>query len=288
MEELEKDKEVKEEVKDNSLQNDSLEEGALSEEDVKDIDFSKKDDQEKDESESDDLDLMEVKAPQEDEESEEEPLGDTLTPTQDNENIEESIDSQDEGENGEEVEQVESEEKMLTQSQVNELVGKARQEGRESAMKELLGRYGVGTEDEMNDIFGRGQAYDDLNDEFVGQTTSLKNVMAENALLKTNILEDRWDDVRLILNGKGLDVTKENIEAMLSTHPEWKGSVGGDVVQPEQNKILTPEMGEQLAKQPPKTPSEPQGTLRKLGTPLSTIPQESEDDMVKRLFGLDK
>ena len=57
-------------------------------------------------------------------------------------------------------------EKMLTQSQVNELVGRARQEGRESAMRELYGRYGVSSDEEMNDVFGRGQTYAALDDEY--------------------------------------------------------------------------------------------------------------------------
>ena len=49
-------------------------------------------------------------------------------------------------------------EKMLTQSQVNELVGRARQEGRESALKELYGRYGVSGDTEKKDAGGGGKA----------------------------------------------------------------------------------------------------------------------------------
>ena len=42
------------------------------------------------------------------------------------------------------------------------------------------------------------------------------------ALLESGIDKDRFEDARLILRGKGLEVTAENIAAELATHPEWK------------------------------------------------------------------
>ena len=59
----------------------------------------------------------------------------------------------------------EVEKAIFTQSQVNKLAGKAREEGRASALKELFARYGVADENELNGIFGKGQTYDDLNEE---------------------------------------------------------------------------------------------------------------------------
>ena len=178
-------------------------------------------------------------------------------------------------------------EKMLTQSQVNELVGKARQEGRESAMKELYGRYGVNDDNEMNDIFGKGQGYDVLNDEYQALDGNYKNLSAENALLKTGIITTRWDDVKAILGMKGLDVTVENIQALLPTHQEWQNVT--PAAAPEQGKEFTPEMGEVLADTAkPKVGADKQpGTIRKFG---SNVPDNSnaddEDNIVKNLFGL--
>lgn len=177
-------------------------------------------------------------------------------------------------------------EKMLTQSQVNELVGRARQEGRESAMRELYGRYGVSNDEEMNDVFGRGQTYAALDDEYNKQKESMVQLMTENALLKSNIDAARWDDVKYILKGKGYEVTPENIEAEIASHPEWRtaasvatastnveggGTMGGGPNQPQQ----------QPQQQPPTV-------LRRLGSE-ATVRDESadtEEDRVRNLFGM--
>lgn len=174
-------------------------------------------------------------------------------------------------------------ERTFTQSQVNQMVGKARKEGRESAMKELLSRYGVDSEDEMNDVFGRGQAYDYLNDEYETQSTSMKDINAENALLKSRISEDRWDDVKLILNGKGLDVNAENIEMFLPSHPEWRDASTSEVAAelPSSEPTSVRQGVEKMVE--PKQPA----VLRKLGHESKTEPDtESEDEKVKKLFGL--
>ncbi len=172
----------------------------------------------------------------------------------------------------EEEPKAEVEEKMLTQSQVNELVGRARQEGRESAMKELFNRYGVSAEPEMDDVFGKGQAYDSLNDEYTGINDSYKAVMAENALLKSNIDMGRWDDVKLILSGNGLEITPENIESMLPSHPEWRATGVASTVEGEDGESSAP------VKKP--------AVLRRLGSEISTQPDETvEEEKFKTLFG---
>lgn len=221
---------------------------------------------------------------------EDEVTGDTLTPSQDEEESGESNEENivEDGDGAVEVKEPEPEpepepaEKMLTQSQVNELVGRARQEGRDSAMRELLERYGVGSDAELNDVFGKGQIYDDLNDEFTHQGNSYKSVMAENALLKTHISPDRWEDVKLILGGKGLEVNAENIEGMIATHPEWRSAEGD-------NKLLTPEMAEDMLKHSGENKVvKEHATIRKLGNEPSPEKQISEQEVVDRLFGFDK
>ena len=175
-------------------------------------------------------------------------------------------------------------EKMLTQSQVNELVGRARQEGRESAMRELYGRYGVSSDEEMNDVFGRGQTYAALDDEYNKQKESMIQLMTENALLKSNIDAARWDDVKYILKGKGYEVTPENIEAEIASHPEWRtvtpSPTAVAAAPVDQNQPQPQPQQQQQAQQPPTV-------LRRLGSE-ATVKDDSdtEEERVRNLFGM--
>lgn len=181
-------------------------------------------------------------------------------------------------------------EKMLTQSQVNELVGRARQEGRESALKELYGRYGVSGDSELNDVFGRGQAYLTLDDDFKAEQSSNKALLAENALLKTKVDESRWEDIKAILGSKNMDITPENIEAEIPTHPEWRQTVSvqqqPQAQQPQQDSLQP--QPQQAAQQPQ------QAVLRKLGSESTAKngengdDEESEKEQAMRLFGFNK
>ena len=177
-------------------------------------------------------------------------------------------------------------EKMLTQSQVNELVGRARQEGRESALKELYGRYGVSGDSELNDVFGRGQAYLTLDDDFKAEQSSNKALLAENALLKTKVDESRWEDIKAILGSKNMDITPENIEAEIPTHPEWRQTVSvqqqPQAQQPQQDSLQPQQQPQQKA------------VLRKLGSESTAKDggngddEESEQERAMKLFGFNK
>ena len=176
-------------------------------------------------------------------------------------------------------------EKMLTQSQVNELVGRARQEGRESAMRELYGRYGVSSDEEMNDVFGRGQTYAALDDEYNKQKESMVQLMTENALLKSNIDAARWDDVKYILKGKGYEVTPENIEAEIASHPEWR------TVTPTPTAVAAAPAADQNQPQPQPQPQQqqtqqPPTVLRRLGSEATVKDDVDEEDRVRNLFGM--
>lgn len=209
--------------------------------------------------------------------------GDTLAPSNESD---EDQSAEDEGESGlelsdNEVEESPSDEsdtnatsgeKMLTQSQVNEIAARAREEGRRSAMRELLERYGVGGEDELNDVFGKGQAYDGLNDDYESSQIGYKQVMAENALLKSRIDPARWEDVRLILGGSNMDVTPENIELMLPSHPEWRGAA--------ESRQLGEAEFEQIAENSQKA------KLRKLGNDATvTDTTETDEERAMKLYG---
>lgn len=179
-------------------------------------------------------------------------------------------------------------EKMLTQSQVNELVGRARQEGRESALKELYGRYGVSGDSELNDVFGRGQAYLTLDDDFKAEQSSNKALLAENALLKTKVDESRWEDIKAILGSKNMDITPENIEAEIPTHPEWRQTVS--VQQQQQQQAQAQPQQDSLQPQP----QPQQAVLRKLGSESTAKDggngddEESEQERAMKLFGFNK
>lgn len=128
-------------------------------------------------------------------------------------------------------------EKMIPQSEVNRLVGTTRQEAREKAraelrdevkqevMREFFEKFGVQDEAEMDSVFGKGQQYDILNDDYTRQGNDFAAVREENVLLKSEVTPEKWEDAKLILKGKGLEITPENIENEIATHPEWRGAV---------------------------------------------------------------
>ncbi len=117
-------------------------------------------------------------------------------------------------------------EKMIPQSEVNNIVGRTRMEAREKAraeyLAELLEKYGIKDETEMDGIFGKGQQYDVLNDDYTNQSNEFAALREENALLKSEVIPEKWEDAKLIIRGKGLDVTPETIASEIATHPEWK------------------------------------------------------------------
>lgn len=127
-------------------------------------------------------------------------------------------------------------EKTFTQDQINELIGRARKEGRESAMRDLESqlqsarddataklreKYGVNDDSELDALFGKGQQYDSVFEENTTYGKQLKDKDAFIALLQSNIPASRFDDVKAILGAKGLEITSENIQNELATHPEW-------------------------------------------------------------------
>lgn len=136
-------------------------------------------------------------------------------------------------------------EKTLTQSQVNEIVGRIRQETREKLTKELteslrsgmLEKYGVENDEELDTLFGRGQIYENLNSDYENKSRELREALSENALLKSRTDPERWEDIKLILGGKGLEVNVMNIEAEAERHPEWF-----------KNETVSRELGEEQLK----------------------------------------
>lgn len=203
--------------------------------------------------------------------------------------------------------------KMFTQEEVNSLVGKVRQEARDRTIKELVEKFGVANDIELEDVFGRGQAYDVLNEDYNVQANSLREALMENALLKSGVNSDRWEDVKLILGGKGLDVSEDNIGALIGSHPEWRSVdtmdsngtidindgtidninnsnrtlVNNNNRVISNNSTITPQQIENMSKVAlHDAPSSKPGVLRKLGNEAKPIVDtESDEQKAAKLFG---
>jgi len=117
-------------------------------------------------------------------------------------------------------------EKMLSQSQVDEIVGRTRVEARDKALKGIYDKYEVADENGLDALFAKSQGYDTLKDETDSIISQMKNELGEVkskiAMYESNIAPERYEDVKLILKGKGLDISAENILKEIETHPEWK------------------------------------------------------------------
>lgn len=158
-------------------------------------------------------------------------------------------------------------EKLFSQEQLNEIVGKTRTETRGRTMQDVYNKYGVADDTELDRIFGLGQRYEVVNDELQKKDTLLNEVMAENALLKSQIARNRWEDAKAILKSKNLAITEDNILGELATHPEWKG---------------------EEAKAPLNNPvKEIPSTIERLGEDRrENASAEAEEARMKRLFGI--
>lgn len=216
---------------------------------------------------------------------EEEQEGETLSPS----GVEEEQQEQPHEEEIEETVEENIEEpqaQMFTQDQLNEIVGRTRMEARDKALRSFLEKYGVDTEEELNDLFGRGQSYGILNEDYNNLNTEMGMIKAENALLKSGISRERWEDAKLILNGKGLEVSEENIRMELATHPEWNGP-GMETQEVQTLQPLTMERAEQIVNTPRKE-AQPKNssTIRKFGSGVPEVDNSNEDSMINKLFGL--
>lgn len=203
-----------------------------------------------------------------------------------NQPVEENVD-ENSGAMHEELGVVEAPIKTFTQSQVDEIAGKTRLETREKTFRYIYDRYGVNSEEELDDLIGNAQRYDSLKEQFDSERADWKqsssdrehelaDVKEKVALLESGIDKDRYEDAKFILKGKGLDVTLENIQSELTTHPEWR-KVEGEKANPDFVKT-----GEGSLKD---MPSEPVSKISVLGNErISPEVNDEEDYAMKKLF----
>lgn len=121
----------------------------------------------------------------------------------------------------------------ITQSQLNAIIQRriaessqrAMQEGyakgQEDFRKNLYSKYGVDSDDALDQMFGDGERYGPLSDQLKESSSTNANLMAENAMLRAGILPTREEDVKAWAEHQGIQVTPETIAQGLQTHPEW-------------------------------------------------------------------
>lgn len=178
--------------------------------------------------------------------------------------------------------------RTFTQEQVNELVGKARAEGRkkgyEQAKLEARERYGVDDDEQLDSLFANGSRYGELDARFKDSGNQLKDVRTELAMVKSKILPDRQADVKAILGANGLDVTEENIASLLPTHPEWIAAA-----QPQQGAPLNQGTPNEALQQPKDKDWTPEKPIDKLGVepnqPKEDTGDSEREKAMKMFFG---
>lgn len=176
--------------------------------------------------------------------------------------------------------------KTFTQSQVDDIAGKVRLETREKTFRYIYDRYGVENEQELDDLVGNAQRFDSLKEEYDGakiewkhsddaKSDELRDIKEKVALLESGIDKGRYEDAKLILRGKGLEVNPENIAAELATHPEWSGKV-----ESEEDKEYV------KVDEPKPMPAQPVSKISVLGNEQNAPSQDKldEDFAMNKLF----
>lgn len=182
------------------------------------------------------------------------------------------------------------EEKIFTQSQVNDLVGKTRMETREQTYRAIYGRYGVDDEVGMDELVGNAQRYETVRGEYdearkgwettnAARDAELTEVKEHVALLESGIDRARFDDAKAIIKAKGLEITVENIQNELATHPEWKGMKAEEI---------NPNFRQNPNGQPQSINSTPESTIKVLGNEGNSDSggMSEEEFAMKKLFKL--
>lgn len=189
-------------------------------------------------------------------------------------------------------------EPTFTQSQVDEIAGKVRKETREKVTKDFFQRYGVNSADELDNLFGDAQRFETIKGQYdedkkawneadAARSQELNELKESVALLSSGIDRNRYEDAKFILRGKGLDVTVENIEAELATHPEWKAEANAEP------PLMAEAGGQQMPfrkiapAQEPELPPKPATTLNVLGNeaaPQAKAPELSDYEKAMKMF----
>ena len=165
--------------------------------------------------------------------------------------------------------------RTFTQEEVDRIAGNSRAEGRNSAMKGYIDRYGVESEDELDGLFRNGQLYDGLNErnaELTKENSDLKRQLAlTSATLRDGLDPSAYDDVVAIAESKGMDLSAETIRTLMETRPYWRKD-GAAAPQPQPQGFSAPAPNPAPAPQPQTNPMEE--AIGGLPPDLATLPEE--------------
>lgn len=167
--------------------------------------------------------------------------------------------------------------KTFTQDDVDKLVGDTRVRTREKTFNYIYNRYGVKSEEELDSLVANAQRYDTQKEMYDNDKASWEKERAENdtrlnemseqiALMQSEIDPARYEDAKLILKGKNMEVNLENIQSELNTHPEWKK----EEPKPESNPVE-------------EKPAEVT-RIKALGNEQKPAPTVSEEEQAEKLF----
>lgn len=167
--------------------------------------------------------------------------------------------------------------KTFTQDEVNKIVGDTRMRTREKTMAAVYGRYGVKNEEELDQMYANAQRFETQKEQYDAEKSAwetersdaekrLGEMSEEIALMKSGIKPEKYEDAKLIIKGKGQEVTAEAIAQELASHPEWNKE--------EPKKEETPEMVK-----PAETTR-----IKTLGNEPKPAAPESELEQAQKLF----
>lgn len=128
---------------------------------------------------------------------------------------------------------------MFTKERVNELM----QKRIERSHKAFFDRYGVKDLKELDDLFGKANSVEGLNqqiqdlikarDESAARYDELSNqnreLLKKYAFTSRNIRPELYSDIETYFKGKGLDINEETLNEELKTHLDWCNKAGAIV-----------------------------------------------------------
>lgn len=168
--------------------------------------------------------------------------------------------------------------KTFTQDDVNKIVGDTRMKTREKTLKAVYGEYGLSSKEELDELVTNGQRYETQKELYESdknaweterqETQNRLNEMSEEiALMKSGVRPEKYEDAKLILKGKGLEVNAENIAAELEKRPEWNKE------QPKSEHKAEEE-----------EPAKEMTRIKVLGNEPKPVPQMSEEEQAQKVF----
>lgn len=175
--------------------------------------------------------------------------------------------------------------RTFTQEELNDITGKTRVETRDKTFRYIYDRYGVNDEAGLDELVGNAQRYDSLQEQYNNDKKAwtdssnardkeLADIKEQVALMQSGIDKERYEDAKLILKGKGLEVSLDNINQEMATHPEWSGKTAEEANKPYAKT------GEPIET----TPNEPVTKVSVLGNEPTTSTGDSEEERAMRMF----